>query len=735
MNQNDKFIAKVAIPLPKRDLFDYIIPKGMRNSLQPGLRVLVPVQKRQVVGIVVALHQESQLPEQKLRKIIRSLDEQVIFDDHMMCFAKWAYNYYQHPPGEVFYAMLPKLLRLPKRCEEYLANAWQLTSEGMSLDDNDLRRASRQQQLIQYLKQHGQATTAELNKLGIQSTIVNKLKKLNYVCAKTMELQLTTMSGQGMEKSFKLNSQQQNAKIEILKYLNTFRVMLLQGITGSGKTEVYLQVIREVITKGKQALVLVPEISLTPQTVQRFRNRFNQPIVVLHSGLTDKQRLQAWLAAKDGQAKIIIGTRSAVFVPCVDLGIIIVDEEHDASFKQQEGWRYSARDLAVIRGRIYRCPVILGSATPALESLQNASSGRYQLLRLTERAGSAIVPKFSIIDLRNRVCKEGLSDTLLTVMNKHLTNKGQVLLFKNRRGFAPVLICGQCGWSAHCHRCDAKLVVHLTDKKLRCHHCANENQLPTQCLQCHSQQLTFLGLGTQRVEEILRKQFPEYTLIRIDRDTVRNKGAMGAVMKKIQQGHSQILIGTQMLAKGHHFPNVTLVAILDVDMGLYSGDFRATERLCQTIIQVAGRAGRADRPGEVILQSYYPNHPILLRLIKEGYLSFAEVNLAERQQAQLPPFSYQALLRAESVNAKAPMNFLQSVRDQGQLLQNGDVNLYGPIPAIMLRKAGRHRAQLMIESQKRQALHGYLQKLLSMVEQSKASKQVRWSLDIDPWET
>lgn len=524
-----------------------------------------------------------------------------------------------------------------------------------------------------------------------------------------------------------LNIKQQQAIAQISQSQG-FNTFLLDGVTGSGKTEVYLQVIENIIQE-KQALILVPEIGLTPQTIARFQERFAVPIAILHSKLTPKERLNNWLMAKAGIAKIIIGTRSAIFTPIKTLGIIIIDEEHDLSFKQQSGLRYSARDIAVMRGKLENVPVVLGSATPSLESLYNVDKKNYQRLHLPERAGNAIHPDFHLIDMRNQKFTAGLSEQLIQKIQQHLTQAGQVLLFLNRRGYAPVLLCHNCGWTAECSRCDAKMTLHQKPKYLHCHHCGTTKPVSTVCPSCNSKQIISMGLGTERVEETLTNIFPDTPLIRIDRDTTRRKGSMQKMLTDIQNNNCQILIGTQMLAKGHHFPNITMSAIINADSGLLSSDFRAQEHMAQLIIQVAGRAGRAEKPGEVYIQTYNPHHPLLLTLIEQGYHAFTIQNLTERKNAALPPYNYFALIRAEAKNTTAALQFLEQLKQTTTLT---NIQLLGPIPAPMQRKAGFYRAQLLLSSKSRNNLRQSLNALTQYIETSKAARKVRWSLDVDP---
>lgn len=530
------------------------------------------------------------------------------------------------------------------------------------------------------------------------------------------------------------NQHQTQAINTIKKNLTEFKTFLLNGVTGSGKTEVYLQVITAVLALNKQVLVLVPEINLTPQTIARFAERFRVAIAVFHSRLTPKERLLSWLMAKEGTAPIIIGTRSSIFTPFKQLGIIIVDEEHDLSFKQQSGLRYSARDLAVVRGKLETVPVILGSATPSLESIYNVKRQRYIELTLPERAGDAIHPSFHLVDMRSQKLKHGIAENLLQQIKKHLTAKGQILIFLNRRGFAPILICHHCSWVASCEHCDARLTVHHKKQHLRCHHCGVLLPIPTQCPACSREKLLMLGAGTERVEIALRELFPEVTLTRIDRDTTKRKNSLETILQGIHQGEYQILIGTQMLAKGHHFPQVTMVAVLNVDQGLFGFDFRSSEHLAQLIIQVAGRAGRAKMPGAVYLQTHNPHHPLLLDLINDGYAGFVNNCLLERQIAGMPPYSHLALLQAESKKPEKVQEFLLALKGKIVLKPNGSLKIFGPVPTTMERKADYFRAQLLFQSKHRKTLQQAIDDLLNIIDQSQPVSGLRWFFDIDPVE-
>lgn len=547
----------------------------------------------------------------------------------------------------------------------------------------------------------------------------------------------STLQDKTQDPPLELNAHQA-AAINTIVSTDGFKVFLLDGITGSGKTEVYLQVIAQQLQQGKQALVLVPEIALTPQILARFEERFSVPIAVLHSGLNNKQRATAWSEASQGNAAIIIGTRSAVFTPMARPGVIILDEEHDPSFKQQSGFRYSARDVATMRGRLENIPVILGSATPSLESLRNASAERYQRLCLPARAGSARSPSIQLLDMRGLPLEHGLSVPLLTLIQQHLDQQGQVLLFLNRRGYSPVLLCHECAWSAACKRCDAKLTLHQSPKRLHCHHCETVYTVYSQCPECKSKSLMSLGLGTERLEEGLQKHFPHIDVLRMDSDTTSGKGKLNKLLDKIYAGTTCIITGTQMLAKGHHFPHVTMVAVVDADSGLYSTDFRASERMAQLIVQVAGRAGRGNKQGQVIVQTHNPHHPVLQGLVSQGYHHFAQEQLKERQTTALPPYAYLALIRAEAIHQSLVYEFLKALREDAQTIQKSvkhfDIKIGGPVPAAMERKAGRFRAHLLFQAENRHHLQQFLGKLMPYIEKKKPSRQLRWSIDVDPIE-
>lgn len=543
---------------------------------------------------------------------------------------------------------------------------------------------------------------------------------------------VATSREQKTSSALTLNARQQEV-VDTVSALTAFSVVTVDGVTGSGKTEVYLQLIHQVLQKHQQALLLVPEISLTPQMIEQFQQRFTVPVIALHSGLTEKARFQGWLAAKNGEGKIVIGTRSAIFTSFAALGLIIVDEEHDPSFKQQDSFRYHARDLAIWRARDLQIPVILGSATPSLETLHRSWQGYYRYFSLPERAGGAQLPLFKVVDLRRQALEEGLSKELLAAIAQHLHAGNQVLLFLNRRGFSPLLMCHSCGWMAECHHCDARLTYHLHPLHLRCHHCEAQQVVPTRCQSCQEKNLSPLGLGTEKLELVLQQHFPEFPLVRLDRDSTRRKGAMEKMLTSIHEGTARILLGTQMIAKGHHFPGVTLVGVVDSDYGLFSSDFRASERLGQLILQVAGRAGRATKPGEVWIQTYHPQHPLIQLFIQGNYQQLAKALLQERKIAALPPFSSLALFHAEAHRQHEVEVFLQQIK-QAALSLSAQVSIQGPISALMARRAGRHRMQLLLQAEHKKDLQPFLRALLQRIEGLSSKLKVHWAVDVDPVE-
>ncbi len=724
-------ILQVALATPLRHHFDYLLPDDVdKAKVQVGLRVLVPFGKQSKVGIVIGFGNGSDLPIAKLKPIAEILDEEPLLDGSIIELCEWASRYYQHPLGEVLHAALPTLARKPGHLNQSAHEHF------YAIDfDQTPKLSARQSDLYSLLVANPGLTGSALKLQGFTPTTVRKLLEKGLLRAapvNTADAQppSTPQTPEGLA----LNDAQDHAVKAINQHAG-FGCFLLNGVTGSGKTEVYLRTIAHRLEQGQQAIVLVPEIGLTPQTIERFTARFKVPIVALHSKLSENDRLQAWVEAKSGRAKIIIGTRSAILTPAPNLGIIILDEEHDISFKQQSRFRYSARDLAIMRCKFLDIPIVMGSATPSLESLYNVNQKRFTELQLPERAGTACAPQYQVIDCRKVKFQNGLCPELVNTVHQHLNANNQVLLFLNRRGFSPLLLCHECGWTADCPHCDAKLTFHQQKNRLCCHHCGTERPRYAQCLQCQSNQLMTIGLGTERLEQQLQKLFSDIEIVRIDQDTTRGKTSLIDLLAKVQNGQKQILIGTQMLAKGHHFPNVTLVGLVDVDNALFSSDFRALERLGQLIIQVAGRAGREEKPGTVLIQTHNPEHPLLVELLTKGYQQFAHCLLQERQAVKLPPYSYLALLQAESNKPLQLNNFLSEAKAAGLAIPtNSPIKLIGPLTAPMGRKAGRHRSQLIIQAEQRHTLQQWLSVWIKKLTASKSGQRVRWVVDVDPLE-
>jgi primosomal protein N' (replication factor Y) (superfamily II helicase) len=729
--------VRVAVPSPLRRAFDYLPPAGQDRALAaPGTRVRVPFGRGTRVGVVLAHVEHSQVARQRLKRIAQVLDEEPLLDARSLAFLCWASEYFHHPIGEVILGALPAALRAGKPLAPSAELRWRLTTSGRGLDAGQFRRARRQAAVWERLQSFSDGAA----RADLASLAGDWRGALAALCAKgwAEQFALEPVAGGAAQIAGEAaaipNDEQRHAIETVYAARDQFQSFVLDGVTGSGKTEVYLALIERIVRLGRQALVLIPEIGLTPQIIARLRDRLSLPMAILHSGLSDGERLQAWGAARDGRAAVVVGTRSAVFAPLARAGLFVVDEEHDTSFKQQDGFRYSARDLAIVRARQCGVPVVLGSATPSLESLNNIEAGRHQELRLSQRAQGAVVPVVEVLDLRGQPFEEGISQRLANAIEQCLADGEQVLLFVNRRGYAPILICHACGWQADCERCDAHLVYHRSHGQLRCHHCGVTRDAPALCPECGDADLRALGLGTQRVVDALSERFPEARIDRVDRDSTRRKGALQAVLDAIHAGDTNILVGTQMLAKGHHFPNVTLVGILDADGGLFGADFRAAERMAQLLVQVAGRAGRGQRPGRVLIQTHHPDHPLLRVLVREGYRDFASLALGERKLAALPPFSCLALLRAEAPQRERAMAFLEEARACAARLGDPSVLALGPVPAPMERRAGRFRAQLLLQSDERGPLHGLLLPWLAELETLKSARRVRWSLDIDPQE-
>ncbi len=730
-------IVQIAIDVPLNTHFDYAADDV--NAEDIGRRALVSFGRRLVVGVIVGIVNQAADPAFKLKPVKEVLRDTPPLPQEILKLARFCSGYYHYPLGQVLAAILPQRLRRTQAINTLTESCYTATEVGLAtaLDTLPKRALIKRKLLVALQVQRTLARSAVMQLSPSAGSMMREFVACGWALESAMPLTATRNAAilPAQAAAHVLNTDQQAAVTTILGAPPGFASWLLHGVTGSGKTEVYLRAIAEVLVRNGQALVLVPEINLTPQLEARFKARFpDATIVSLHSNLGERERLKHWLMAQAGTAHMVLGTRLAVFVPLPRLQLSVVDEEHDGSFKQQDGMRYSARDVAVFRAREARVPIILGSATPALETYHNALSGRYKLLELKARAvRDAAPPAVHYIDLKREKLIEGFSAPLITAIKQRIKRGEQSLLFINRRGFAPVLLCSECGWLSGCPRCSSRLVVHLKEQRLRCHHCGHEERLPHHCPSCGNVDLAPVGQGTQRLEAALERLFPEARILRVDRDSTRRKNSLANMLEKVHAQEIDILVGTQMLAKGHDFTKLTLVGVLNADGGLYSADFRAAEHLFAQLLQVAGRAGRAADSGEVLVQTAFPDHALFAALQHGDYAQFARTALAEREQAGLPPFSFQAMLRAEAATLDSALKFLRTAAALAPPKAK-NIQIYDPVPALMARLAGNERAQLMIESRSRGALQKFLGTWMTGLEAHK-TRNVRWALDVDPLDT
>jgi primosomal protein N' (replication factor Y) len=717
-------VCRVCIPHSGHDYYDYSF-----EDITPtiGARVWVPFRNQVKLGIVIGLTSES-IHKNKLKPIQTIIDETPLLDAPLLKLCFWVASYYQSSLSEVLPLAFPKKYRLGLPQTLKTTAHYQLAVTPETAKTEIGLKAKKLLALIDYLSQNPNASKSMVLQSGFSSAHLKKLSSLNLI--NTTELiDLPHTENSSLEAPLPLNQEQAMAVETISASLHQFHCFLLEGVTGSGKTEVYLHLVAKVLSANRQVLIIVPEIGLTPQLLSRFTKRFKEPIAVLHSQLNETERQVAWGLAKEGKVRLVIGTRTAIFTPMPELGLIVIDEEHDASLKQMDGVRYSARDTALMRAQSANIPVILGTATPSLETLYNALQNKYTKLSLTNKALASHPLYFQVIDIRNQVLQEGLAPKTIQTIATHLEQDNQVLVFINRRGFAPVLLCHQCGWMADCNACDSHLTIHKDFGVLICHHCGLTEHLHSRCKPCKSTELIKVGAGTQRIQKALVEAFPETAILRIDRDLVTTKHGLEENLNLIHQGDAKLIVGTQLLAKGHHFPRLTLVVILDADNGFYNQDFRALEHLGQLITQVSGRAGRAQYAGEVLIQTHLPQHPLLNTLIIQGYPAFAQELLSAREKAELPPYQFLALIRAEGKTQKMVLQFLHKLKTK---LQDNTLTVMGPAPAPLARKAHQHRLQLLVKSSSRKKLQTTLTQLRSWVTINKINQGVQWNIDVDP---
>lgn len=723
-------VVQVALPVPVPQAFDYL---SGASILSAGCRVGVPFGRTHRVGVVIGTVAEPDIGADRLKPIAAVLDDEPLLDPELLANLHRAADYWCGAVGEVIFAALPRALREGRATSDFAEEAWRATAAGTAARDAGSRRGG---------------SAALLEALGDEALSANELGTLLPGWrAAAHRLATAGLIGRaqihaGLPRVREgaapvLNDEQADVLASVLSAGDGFRPFLLQGVTGSGKTEIYLRLTERVLQQGRQALWLVPEIGLVPQALRRLRGRFDARIAVLHSNLAEGERARAWLDARSGEAAIVLGTRSAVFAPLPRAGLIVVDEEHDASYKQQEGFRYHARDFALMRAQSLGVPIVLGSATPSLEALANVDAGRYTRVRLHHRAHARPPSPVHVLDLRGLKLAHGLSPALLDALDACITRGEQALVFKNRRGYAPVLLCHACGWHAACRRCEKPLTLYRGRRQLLCHHCGHSERAPEACPNCGAAALIPQGQGTERLEEALATRYPDIPVLRIDRESTRQRNAFAKVLDRLADGKPAILVGTQILAKGHDLPNLTTVAIVGVDEGLHSVDFHARERLAQLIVQVAGRAGRADKPGQVWLQTHEPQHTLLTTLLKGGHDAAAALELGERLASGLPPFSHLALLRAESARRDVLEGFMASARDMmdgivTRARPHEHVRIHGPFAAPMPLRAGRHRMQLLLESVQRGSLRQALATWLPQLHALPQPRGLRWSIDIDP---
>ncbi|MES2580306.1 MAG: primosomal protein N' [Pseudomonadota bacterium] len=738
-------ILNIALDVPLNRTFDYLNGDSVAHI---GNRVVVSFAGRNLVGVVVGIAQTSDYPIEKLKSVSHVFDD-VVFDSHTFKLLQFCANYYHYPLGQALMSALPLRLRQIKPAVSRKQFAYALINDA-DISQIPARKAL-MHRIVALLQGQPNVTEAEL---GLVSTgwrkAIAELEQLNMVSAQ--EVLAIKASMPSSTDAPQLNDEQEKSINCVLALTHNFKPWLLFGITGSGKTEIYIRVLQQILSQknaqgvGAQVLVLVPEINLTPQLEARFRSRLSQfPLVSLHSNLSESERLQNWLAASSGAAKIVIGTRLSVFTPMPHLKMVVMDEEHDGSYKQQDGMRYHARDVAMVRAKQLNIPIILGSATPSLETWFNATGApdethksaqkqQYGLLSLTQRAvENAVLPNIFCIDIAKSPTENGLSPLLIKALRERLNKGEQSLLFINRRGYAPVLHCNACQWVAPCTRCSARLVVHLSQKRLKCHHCGHEQKIPLQCPSCGNADMRPIGQATQRLEQTLQSLLPTARIARVDRDSMRNKNALTDLLTQVHNQEIDILVGTQMLAKGHDFPNLTLVGVIDTDSALYSPDFRAGERLFAQLMQVAGRAGRAEKAGEVLIQTAFPQHALFHALRAQDYVSYANECLQERQLMQFPPISFFALLRAEANDYTQVQQFLHQAINIARLLKT-EVMIYDPIRPQMERLKGLERAQLLLQANSRVALQRLLKMWMPQISVLPLAAKIRWSLDIDPLE-
>lgn len=724
---------RIAVNVP---LSDGLLTYSHSDPLPPGTRVLVPFRNKTVVGMVWETDIAPDMDMARILSVRTAFSDEPLLPESWRDLLAFTSRYYHYPTGQAVFAALPQGLKETRAVEMPQPPLFYALNEAGRAQTPPPARFNKKAALWDALLS-GEMTMAALKQVNAQAAkLIEDWAVQGWIeTTEAAKPVLRPYHGQASHSEFVLNANQQKASDAIQTVFGSFQPFLLYGITGSGKTEVYFDAMAKVLAQGRQVLFLLPEINLTPQLLKRVENRFaDVPTAVLHSQMAAGRRTQDYLRAMLGQAKLVIGTRLAVFTPMDDVGLIVVDEEHDGSFKQDNELRYHARDLAVWRAKQGGCPIILGSATPSLESWHKAQSGAYRLLQLTERAHTAAqLPQVDILNVGRLKLDNGFSPQALQLLKQNFEAGGMSLVYLNRRGFAPALFCGDCGHTFGCPNCSAKMVLHQRARQLRCHHCDHREPIPYKCPDCGNQDLTAVGHGTQRVEETLRAFLPKAAVVRVDRDSTAHKNDWADLYRRIADNEIDILVGTQMLAKGHDFARLNLVIVLNADGSLYSADFRAPERLFAELMQVSGRAGRADKPGKVLIQTQLPEHPVFAAVKAQDYAVFAENELNERQMFAMPPFGFQTAVRADAPRVADAMEFLNAAKETLAPLLPESVSQFGAAPMLMVRLAERERAQIFLESTSRQDLHRAVSLWVQVLQQNRDGK-IRWSVDVDPQE-
>lgn len=723
---------KIAINCPLYKIFEYSF-NSHSNSIPSdlsGRRVIVSFRNSMVLGIIIGTCEQPSFPG-NIKEIVELLDDSPVFDSPTVDLLKWASSYYHYPIGEVFYSALPIALKKAKKEQLKPIIQWHATENG---DENLIKRSALCKEALKIIKESPR-TTLYLKEIGIKTQTIKKLSDLNLIKENNIRDTMTRWYDRDIivTDAHTLNEEQLNA-FNIINSCRGFKTFVLHGVTGSGKTEVYLQLIAEKLREGRQALILVPEINLTPQTISRFFRRFNVPIVCIHSSLSDTERHEAFIAMKKNEAAILIGTRSALFSNIPNLGIIIIDEEHDSSYRQADGFRYHARDCAVMMAYIRKIPIVLGTATPSMETCHNILRGKYEEIRIANRAGASNSIIFNIIDMRKQYIEHGISRELALRVNEELAKEHQVMLLLNRRGYSQKMICHNCGFVFMCQNCDANLTYHQTENRLICHHCETRYPVPVNCPQCGNHELTPTGNGTEQIFEHLSTIFPNARPVRMDRDTTSKKGSLNVILNDISANKYNIIIGTQMLAKGHHFPNVTLVGIIDIDSQLYSNNFRASENLAQLIVQISGRAGRGNKQGYVYLQTHTPEHPLLTTLINGGYDAFSQKCLARRINLKLPPVTSMAVLKVDGTDREKVIGYISDAYNYMLSVKNDypETTFSHPVSAFFTRRQNRYHYYINISSLTRKEHSLFIEKIISVINSFRYRSNVHCLIEVDP---